>query len=222
VPTLLNQGGSMLLGYAIHHQPGAEAADQIYDLSIAVACNIMRALCGTDWNPANVLLSRRPPPDLTRYRRFFRAPLCFNADRNAVVFPSRWLNHRIRGADALLYRHLERAANELHARRKTHIVSEVRGLLLKSLADRQSTIGAVARQIGMHERTLHRRLRKEGTSFQRELDDVRHEMARQLLAGSAMSIARVATTLNYADASAFSRAFKRWTGVTPARWRKHT
>jgi AraC-like DNA-binding protein len=71
----------------------------------------------------------------------------------------------------------------------------------------------------MHHRTLHRRLREEGTSFQRELDAVRHDFARQLLAGSAMPIARIAATLNYQGVGSFNHAFKRWTGLTPARWR---
>ena len=81
------------------------------------------------------------------------------------------------------------------------------------------TISDIAAQLCMHERTLHRRLREEGTSFQLELDAVRYDIARQLLAGSAMPIASIAVTLNYSGVSALNRAFKRWTGLTPARWR---
>jgi AraC-like DNA-binding protein len=218
VPTLLIQGDSTELGYAIH-QTNVEVTEHIYDASIAFACNTMRDLCGSNWNPTDVLLSRRSPPDTKPYRQFYRAPPRFNADRNAIVFPSRWLNHRIPGADALLHRFLEREANELHLQRKANIISDTRRLLRTSLMTGNCTINGIARQLCMHERTLHRRLREEGTSFQHELDAVRHDFARQLLAGSAMPIARIAATLNYAGVGSFNRAFKRWTGLTPARWR---
>jgi AraC-like DNA-binding protein len=218
IPTLLIQGVTALLGYAII-QPEAEAADQIYDLAIAVACNIMRSLCGESWNPAEVLLSRRPPLELPPYRRFFRAPLRFNAERSAVVFPSRWLDHQIASADPLLHQHLEKEAAELHMQHNADMLGNLHRLLRRLLMEQKCSIGHVARQLCVHERTLHRRLSEKGTSFSRELDKVRCATARQLLVESAMPINRIATTLQYADVSAFSRAFKRWTGFTPAQWR---
>jgi AraC-like DNA-binding protein len=220
VPTLLIQGGVALLGYAIQ-QPRAEAVDQIYDLSMAVACNIMRALCGETWSPTEVLLSRRPPRDLTPYRQFFHAPLRFDADLSALAFPSRWLTHKVASADHLLHRHLEREAEALHSVRNANIIGDVRRSLRQLLANRKCAVSDLARQLCMHQRTLNRRLREEGTSFRREIDEIRYAMARQLLEESTMSIARIATTLCYADVTAFSRAFKRWTGITPAQWRTH-
>lgn len=207
-----------LLGFAIH-QPGVSAAGEIYDLAIAVACNIMRGLCGGGWCPSEVLLSRRPPRDPAPWQRFFQAPLRFDADRSAVAFPSRWLEHRLPGADSLLHRHLEAEAAALRAQRETNLVGVTRGLLRQLLAARRISIGEVARQLGMHARTLERRLHDEDTTFQREVDAVRYATAQQLLADTAMSITRVAAVLDYADASAFSRAFRRWAGTTPAQWR---
>jgi len=218
VPTLLTRGNTTRLGYAIY-QPGTKATDQINDLAIAIGCNIMRSLCGEKWNPTEVLLSHRAPRDLEPYRGLFRAPLHFDADQNAVIFPSRWLDHRIPGADPLLHRHLEREAAVLHEFRKVDIVSELRGLLRKSLITGKCTAGDIALQLCVHERTLNRRLREEGTSFHQELDNIRYEVARQYLAESTMPITRIATALNYSDVSTFSRAFKRWAGTTPAEWR---
>jgi AraC-like DNA-binding protein len=217
-PILNIQRNFTLLGYAIH-QDSVEGVEQIYDLSIAVGCNIMRRMCGGEWSPREVRLSRRPPPDLRPYRQFYRAPLRFNADRNALMFPNHWLNHRIPSADALLHRHLEREADELHTLRQPNIVNDTRRLMRTSIMTGNCTIRDIAGQLCMHERTLHRRLREEGTSFQLELDAVRYDIARQLLAGSAMPIASIAETLNYSGVSALNRAFKRWTGFTPARWR---
>jgi AraC-like DNA-binding protein len=218
VPILDIQGSSTLLGYAIH-QAHVEATDHIYDLSIAIGCSIMRSLCGVAWNPTEVLFSRRPPANLRPYRQFYRAPLQFDMGRNAIVFPSHWMNHKIPGADALLHRHLEREADELHTQRQANIVSDTRRLLRTSMITGNCTISDIAGQLCMHERTLHRRLREEGTSFQLELDAVRYDVARQLLGGSTTPIASIAETLNYSGVSAFNRAFKRWAGSTPARWR---
>jgi AraC-like DNA-binding protein len=129
------------------------------------------------------------------------------------------LDHKIPSANALLHRHLEREAVELHALQKANIIGDTRRLLRSSLMAGNCTIKEIAKRLCLHERTLHRRLREEGTSFQHEVDAVRDDFARQLLAGSAMPIARIAATLNYAGVGSFNRAFKRWIGLTPARWR---
>jgi AraC-like DNA-binding protein len=71
----------------------------------------------------------------------------------------------------------------------------------------------------MHSRTLNRRLNAFGTSFQALVDAGRFEIARQMLADSAMEVTQIAASLDYADASAFTRAFRRWSGTTPAVWR---
>lgn len=220
VPTLQIENGIARLGYAIH-EPGAQATDQIYDLAVAIACNIMRALCGQKWNATEVLLSRRPPRDLAPYRRFFRAPLHFNAAQSGVTFPNRWLDHKIVSADPLLHRHLEHEALTLHALRDASIVEDLRRALHRQLLNNQAcAVAEVAGELRIHQRTLNRRLRDHGTSFRRELDNVRYAVAQQLLAESTIPLARIATILNYADVTAFSRAFKRWTGSTPGQWRK--
>jgi AraC-like DNA-binding protein len=218
VPTLVTGGSVTLLGYAIY-QPGVEAAEQIYDLSMAVACNIMRVLCGASWSPTEVLLSRRPPRDSAPYRRFFRAPLRFGQDQSAMVFPTPWLDHRLPTADPHLHRHLEREARERHAQEDANLVGALRRLLRQCLATQECSITDVAKQLDMHERTLNRRLQAEGTTFRRELEEIRYGMARRFLTESAAPLAEIATALGYADASAFSRAFKRWSKITPAQWR---
>jgi AraC-like DNA-binding protein len=218
VPFFDTTGEVSLLGYAIA-QRGAQATGQIYDLSMAIGCNIMRALCGKDWRASEVLFARQRPGDPRPYQRFFQAPLRFDAERSAVVFPSRWLDHHPASADPLLHRHLENEANALHARRDANVVHDLRRLLRRLLSTRKTSITTVARQLGMHPRTLNRRLWAEGTTFQRESEDIRYTAALQMLGESRMSLAQIAAALDYADASAFNRAFKRWAGITPAQWR---
>ena len=218
VVTLASKEGETSLGYAIH-LAGVEATEQIYDLSMSVVCKIMRSLCGSGWKPTKVLLPRRQPRNPAPYRRFFRAPLSFDEEQAAVVFPSRWLDHLIAGADPFLHRHLEQQAAELQARRERSLAADLRRLLRKSLRNHKESVSDIAGQLGMHQRTLNRRLREEGTTFRRELGAVRYEVARQLLADTGMPLPSIASALHYADTTAFSRAFKRWSGSTPAKWR---
>ena len=218
VPFVETAGEVSLLGYSIQ-QPGTQASGQIYDLSMAIGCNIMRALCGETWRANEVLFARRRPDDPRPYERFFQAPLRFDAEQSAVVFPNRWLEHRPASADPLLHRHLEGEANALHARQHADVAHDLRRLLHRLLSTRKTSIASVARQLGVHERTLNRRLRAEGTTFQREYEEVRYTVALQMLADSRMTLAQIAAALDYADASAFNRAFKRWAGITPAQWR---
>lgn len=220
VPVVTTRGEISSLGYAIH-LPDIEAADTIYDHSTTVACNIMRDLCGQTWNPTQVLLTRRRPSDLTPYKSFFRAPLRFDAEQNAVTFPTTLLDHPLTSADPALFRHLEKEANGLHDSRPLNTTGSVHRLLRQSLAGGHFAAGDIASQLDMHERTLHRHLKKEGTTFRRELEGIRYEVARQLLSESKTPLSGIANALGYAESSTFIRSFKRWSGTTPAQWRTH-
>jgi AraC-like DNA-binding protein len=77
----------------------------------------------------------------------------------------------------------------------------------------------VAAAFSMHRRTLNRRLRSEGTTFRRLLEETRFDVARQLLRDTDAAIDHIASGLGYSSSTAFGRAFKRWSGVAPQVWR---
>jgi AraC-like DNA-binding protein len=77
----------------------------------------------------------------------------------------------------------------------------------------------IASILEMSERTLHRRLESEGTSFEHLLDDTRRELAQQYLGQSDMSLADAAYLLGFGDRSSFFRASKRWFGTSPRHYR---
>ncbi|MCB1769875.1 MAG: AraC family transcriptional regulator [Candidatus Competibacteraceae bacterium] len=74
----------------------------------------------------------------------------------------------------------------------------------------------------MHRRTLNRRLEGRDCTFQELVDEVRFEIARQLLENTHMSMSQIAATFDYSDASAFTRAFRRWPGIAPTAWRSRS
>ena len=113
-PTLSAYGDVVTLGYAIY-EPGVESPEQIADCAMAVATNVLRTLCGPDWVPDEVLLPRHPPADLGPYRRVFRAPVRFDQETAALVFPTRWLDHRIADANPIFRQVFEAHVRELEA-----------------------------------------------------------------------------------------------------------
>jgi AraC-like DNA-binding protein len=94
-----------------------------------------------------------------------------------------------------------------------------RALRLTLLQGRNSG-DEVAQMLAMHRRTLNRRLKASGTTFQAVLDEVRFEVARELLTDRAIALDDIAAALGYAGVSPFMRTFRRWTGTTPGQWRR--
>lgn len=218
VTSLVVNGGSAMLSYEIY-QPQVEAADQIGDGAVAAMFNIMRALCGPDWKPAEVLFAHRKPQDVGPFRRFFRAPLRFDAEHYAVAFSADWLARRLPGADPELRRLLQKQIDAFEAKHGDDFPEQVRSVLRTALLTGHAKADHVATLLSMHSRTLNRRLNTFGTRFRELVDEGRFEIARQMLEDSAMEVSQIAASLGYADASAFTRAFRRWSGATPSQWR---
>lgn len=218
ITTLVAKAGTVQLGYQII-LPEASGKAQIYDLAMTYACRLMRSLCGQQWTPTELLMSRQPPRQLAPYRQVFKSRLRFNECHNALVFDADWLDQPIAGADPLLFQYLEQKAEDIHARHLPDIVDDLQILLRRSLAAQHCSVAKISRQLGMHERSLNRYLKAAGTSFRHELGRVRYELAREMLANSTMQAAQIADALDYADTTSFSRAFKHWSGLTPTDWR---
>ena len=197
--------------------PNMAGADQIHDCAAAIACNILRGLCGQQWTPAEVLLAHHRPASRAPFERFFRCPVRFDSAHTSLLFDRRLLQQAPQGADPLLYHHLLREARELH-RHEPHTDEAL--LLLRALlrggVHQQEQVAAL---MGCNRRTLGRQLRSAGTTFRREVEAMRFTRAKQLLAGDTLSAAQIASALGYADASAFCHAFKRWSGMSPGQWR---
>lgn len=218
VPTLAIERGVAILGYAVYER-GVEGTYQIYDIAMAIAYNMMREFCGPDWRPKEVLLAHRRPRAVAPYRSFFDAPLRFDSDQTALVFKERWLGVELQGANAHLQVALEAYVGALEERAAQELPHRLRRALRSLLVTGQGSRDEVAKLFSMNRRTLNRRLEACGTSFHALVDEVSHEIACQLLRDTQMPLAQIAATLDYADASAFTRAFRRWAGAAPSDWR---
>jgi AraC-like DNA-binding protein len=213
---LLRRGEYVDFGYAIYERTPIGAA-QMYDATLAAGMNILTELAGPGWKPYEVLLPHAKPQDPAQYRSFFKVMPRFDAEVCALRFPARDLARAVQGADADEYRRAERL---VHAAGSPDFLQQVyRGLRLLMLNNRHSG-DDLAQSLAMHRRTLNRRLKAEGTTFQRVLDDVRFEVARDLLSNSHVPLDDIAATLGYAAVTPFMRTFRRWSGTTPGQWRR--
>lgn len=201
------------------YAPNIETADQIGDGVVAVMLNVMRELCGDRWTPDEVRFAHRRPDDIGPFRRLFNAPLRFDAEQCGLVFSTRWLGRALPHDDPALRRLLQQQIDALETRHGNDFPGQVRSVLRSALLTDAAGAERVAALFSMHSRTLHRHLHAFGTSFRELVDESRFEIARQMLEHSSLDVYRIADTLGYADASAFTRAFRRWSGTTPARWR---
>jgi AraC-like DNA-binding protein len=207
-----------MLSYDIY-QAGVEAADQLGDGAVAVIFNILGELCGADWKPLELRFAHRRPDDVRPFQRFFQAPLKFDAEQNGVVFSAGWLQRPLARSDTVLRLQLQ---NQMVALERTcghDLREQVRAVLRTALLTGNARADEIAALFSMHGRTFSRRLADCGASFQSLADEGRFAIACQMLENTDVDIKQIAVILDYADASAFARAFRRWSGVTPSHWR---
>ena len=192
----------------------------VSDAALAIGRNIMLSLCGPTWKPLEVHLRHAAPDDVSPYRRFFQAPVVFNAERTALVFGSPWLSAPVPGADSALRRHFQDFVDALSTQVERSFEDQVYPAIQRLLAENRCTLDELARRFSMHPRGLARRLQQAGTSFRALQNQARHALARELLRDTTSDMATIANLLGYTSASAFVRAFAAREGLPPAAWRR--
>ena len=166
---------------------------------------------------------RQPEPAATEpYRRVFRAPIRFGAAADRLCFSAEEWTSPTESADAALARLLEDHARIL-AQRTPRAAAGFRAEVQETIASAPAEGGSaeeVARALHVSVRTLQRKLVETGTTFREVSDIVRGRLAEGYLADPKVSIAEVALLLGFSEQSSFNRAFRRWTGESPGRWRR--
>jgi AraC-like DNA-binding protein len=184
----------------------------------------LRQSTGGRLTPREVRLQRAGSDHAQALQRALGCPVRLGAVQDALVFPCAALEWSQQSGDPTLHAVLRRQADDQLATVpgprsvRDRVVREIRRGLANGQEVRE---GPLAQSLGVSPRTLRRRLREEGSSFARLLDDVRREVALGQLSGPRPPIAELASQLGFSGVPAFYRAFKRWTGRTPADFREH-
>jgi AraC-like DNA-binding protein len=193
--------------------------EQALDMALAGMFIVMRTLCGNSWQPTEVHLAHSRPRNLAPFRRLFQAPLVFDSEETALVFRSQWLDRPLATSDPFLHVLMKQYVRDTELVPGEELSVQLRRVLPSLITRGHATPAKAARRLDLGVRTLNRRLEEEGLCFSQLHDESRYSLARQLLRFTRMPVGQVASSLAYANASAFTRAFRRWSGESPARWR---
>lgn len=163
----------------------------------------------------------RAPLYVEEYARIFRAPVVFESDKNAVLIDDFWLTFKnplsSRYTFGVLSERAETLLRELEASDTTR--ARVESFLMPILHTGCANMRKVADKVGVSSKTLSRRLRAEGVTFEQVLDELRHRLALDYLSGKKATVHETAYLVGFSDPATFSRAFKRWTGTSPGSMR---
>src|SRR5262249_1879086 len=152
----------------------------------------------------------QPISPLKLYRRYFGCEVRFGQDEDGVVFSARDLAAPIIEPDPADYGAATAYIASEFTRHRPPLHAEARGGIMRLLASAECTNERIAAELGMHPRTLHRRLRTEGTSFQHIKDEVRRDVMLYYLEQTNLDFARISERLGFAEQSVMTRHCNRW------------
>jgi len=165
-----------------------------------------------------VQLRRARPEDPRRFAELLAAPVSFGHAVSSLCLPEPLRDAPVSSSDPWLRRALESLMPEGEGDTGSTLERSLRACLRALLPEGRLGAATVAGSLGMSERSLHRRLRELGQSYRGVVDAFRREEAERLLLDGRVDMAQIAHRLGFADQSAFSRAFRRWTQMAPSAW----
>jgi AraC-like DNA-binding protein len=200
--------------------PSAHMRDSIA-YSFAIVLSRLRSATMQRWTPRLVRFGFAPWHTMAGCEEVFGKSVRFDAHEHVIVLDAAVARLELLSADPALCEELEqRAALNLRQLSTDVSTSDAARIAIRQLLRQGPTIGSVATAIGKSERSLQRALACEATSFRALVAEVRADLAHDLLRQRDCRVAEVAAELGFAEPAAFSRAFRQWTGVYPAQYRR--
>jgi AraC-like DNA-binding protein len=167
--------------------------------------------------PKAIRFTYAEPSYRSEYDRVFGVPLFFESHMNAFLVDEALLNMKLPRTNPYLSEILSARAEELlkNLENSKSTRGRVENLLVPILHTGEASIDTVAVKLGLSRQTLFRRLKAEGITFKKVLDELRRKLALHYLKGKKVSVNETAYLVGFSEPAAFSRAFKRWTGTSP-------
>jgi AraC-like DNA-binding protein len=191
----------------------------VVELCLGVAEQFFLAVTGEDGHDWHIGFRHASPLPMADYGKYFRSRVRLEQPRNGLAFPSALLDIAIAPGEGSLQAAAERHVVNIMRRFPLDLPQQVESVVSRHLADGGSSLVQIALQMGIHERTLQRRLKEHDMVFEEIVDCVRRSRAEQYLAQSGMPLAELAAMLGYTEQSSFIRGCRRWFGQTPQAYR---
>lgn len=188
------------------------------ELNLVSFYNIFLQLVGEGYQPHSVDFSYPEPAWGHIYRRYFNCPVRFDQPRTGIVGDAALATRELPLSNRLMAMTAEKTLFENIPTKAIRLLPlRLRRLLMRYYGAFPS-LERAAGDLGMSGRTLRRKLAEEGTSYQRELDLVRQKLAEEYFVRGGESVTELALMLGFADSSAFAKAFRKWTGLSPSEY----
>ncbi|KXO86262.1 AraC family transcriptional regulator [Acinetobacter venetianus] len=198
-----------------------EVQPESIDAFISVFIRSSRALQGSLFSPLRIELRRSEPVDIETYRNILKAPLVFNASKDMIVFDTATIELPLEGANPILSQEYDEIIMRYLARfDKENIQARIKVKIIENLATGEIQQQEIAKSLGLSTRSLQRKLSLENTSYSEILDNTRQELAISYIKNNSYSITEIAYILGFTDVSSFTRAFRRWTNLSPLHYRE--
>ena len=220
------------------HEHGDEAAlvnfhpmDQLdngraNEAGVAVATRVLSEILQVSKSLIRVEFSHPPRGSLEAYQSFFRVPVLFERERNALILQRAFLEAPISRANVQLFAYVEQHFDQVRSRieraRYPSELEKLRNVIIENGASGNYEPASAAARANLSLRSAQRLVSAHGTSLQTLIDDIRVAHAKEFLSDPAIRIETVALLVGYSDDRAFRRAFKRWTGQTPSTYRSRS
>ena len=227
---LISDGGrfQMLAGgtstWVVYHPRQGQLAFSPHQIEAVLAAVVTFAgwVMGVTLHPLRVQLSQAQLGALQGYRNVFACPVEFEQAFSGLLVDNAVLDQPLPQADPQFAKVHEQYTDARLAALSLSSVSvgDLRQWLMAHMGPQVPRRAQAAQALGISERTLARRLHEQEQTFDKLLDDVRRELALQAVSDSERSLVDIAQSLGFAESSTFYRAFRRWTGLPPARWRR--
>ncbi|MDJ0951626.1 MAG: AraC family transcriptional regulator [Alphaproteobacteria bacterium] len=202
--------------------PSARQYQQTVEFSLALITNFSRFVAQNRLTPEWTEFRHARRDHVDEFERFFGAPVHFGRRRNAIALNRSLLELPCHSADERLLGILKGYCEQIlkQRRQELDLRRQVEHLVARLLPTGSVRIMSIAKELGMSERTLARRLQALETSFGQIVDEVRRKLAFRYLEDSNARTSQIAYMLGYSEPSAFNHAFRRWTGVTPTQYKR--
>lgn len=224
------EAGQLVVHWGVENGKPGQLVDET---GVAAMVQLARDITGEDWPVKRVCFVNPAPEDVTPYVDFFAGEVWFDQPRTELRIPFAYLQQSLRQPDASLFARLDQQAEamlEREAQRNEEYTDgggvagaggagEYRRVLIRLLREGDASVNTLAASFHISARTLQRKLWAQGLRSQPLLDATRRMLAQEYLSEGRLSMTDIASLLGYSEQSAFNRAFKRWTGSSPARWK---
>ncbi len=193
---------------------------QHHDVVISTIMHMCRFNYGDELLATEVCLAHEKPPCAKVISDFFRTPVIYDTAVSSFTLANKDVDLKLSsGNKELALLHDEVLMKYLIEIKKGDIVQQIQSVILDNLPTGNVSDNLIAKELNLSERSLQRKLKEKGTTFRTVLDDVREMAAIQYIKNPVNTMSDIAFLLGFSEQSAFSRAFKKWTGSSPLQYR---